>query len=176
MPFWNSSRKAWNLRAITFFSVVCWGLIYHSLSSCGWDFTFFFCCSETIQAHISGPPESCGVEILSRDDYQDSYYSSEGNHHASQSCEVESLKALLIQLGHQTSTGTFSIILWSPEEMPQDIKHVNTMLFKKKCEKLALVNKMATLYQWMTQYGPGSLTLVPHYLSREQRGKKGAGS
>lgn len=35
----------------------------------------------------------------------------------------------------------------SPEEMPQDIKHVNTMLFKKKCEKLASVTKMATLYQ-----------------------------
>lgn len=59
-------------------------------------------------------------------------------------------QGLAIQLGHQTSTGTFSIKLQSPAEMPQDIKHVNTMLFKKKCEKLALVTKMATLYQWLS--------------------------
>lgn len=124
---------------------MCWVLIYHSLSSCGRDFTFIY--SKPIQAHISPLPESNGAAILSRYDYRDSCYSFEGNHHPSQSCEVGRLKALLIQLGHQTSTGTFSIILWSPEEMPQDIKHVNTMLFKRKCEKLALVNKMATLYQ-----------------------------
>lgn len=59
-------------------------------------------------------------------------------------------QGLAIQLGHQTSTRTFSIKLQSPEEMPQDIKHVNTMLFKKKCEKLALVTKMASLYQWLS--------------------------
>jgi hypothetical protein len=56
------------------------------------------------------------------------------------------MHGLASQLGLQTLSLNFSITRQCLVEMPQDIKHVNTTLFKK-CEKLAPATKMSMLSQ-----------------------------
>lgn len=102
LEIFQKSLKPW---VIFFFFAVGWILIYHSLWSHGWDFTFI--CSKTIQAHISALPERGGMGSLPRCGYQDSNYNLKGNHHPSQSCEVEGLRALLFNLAIRHQQGLF---------------------------------------------------------------------